>query len=130
MSMANLRLAVGRAAYAALCLMAMALAGGPARAVPAFAVQTGQPCQMCHVGGFGPQLTPYGRDFKLKGYTQRVTSFNVPLAAMAIASYVRTAKAQAQPPADGFNANDNTALDQLSLFFAGGFGEHVGAFAQ
>jgi hypothetical protein len=130
MRMANLRLALGSAACTALCLTVLVFAGTPARAVPAFAVQTGQPCQMCHVGGFGPQLTPYGRDFKLKGYTQRATNFNVPLAAMAIASYVRTAKAQAEPPADGFRTNDNFALDQLSLFFAGGFGQHVGAFVQ
>jgi hypothetical protein len=85
---------------------------------------------MCHVGGFGPQLTPYGRDFKLKGYTDRVTRLNVPLSAMAVASYVRTAKAQPEPPAAHFATNDNVALDQASVFFAGGFGEHVGAFAQ
>jgi len=41
----------------------------PADAVPAFAEQTGQPCAACHVGAFGPQLKPYGRDFKLHGYT-------------------------------------------------------------
>src|ERR1700719_3531566 len=40
----------------------------PARALPSFAIQTGQPCAACHIGAFGPQLTPYGRDFKLHGY--------------------------------------------------------------
>jgi hypothetical protein len=110
--------------------VALALAATPARAVPAFAVQTAQPCQACHVGGFGPQLTPYGRNFKLHGYTQRATAFNFPVAAMAVASYVQTAKDQASAPASGFRTNDNTALDQVSLFFAGGFGAHVGAFAQ
>ncbi|MDB5448161.1 MAG: hypothetical protein JWQ97_3478 [Phenylobacterium sp.] len=114
------------AAFAVL----LALAGSPARAVPAFAVQTGQPCQACHVGGFGPQLTPYGRNFKLRGYTQRAGGFNLPFAAMAIASYVRTSKAQPEPPARGFAANDNWAVDQVSLFFAGGFGAHLGAFVQ
>ena len=39
-----------------------------ARAVPAFAQQTGQPCKSCHVGGFGPELTKVGREFKLGGY--------------------------------------------------------------
>ena len=43
----------------------------PARAVPAFAQQTGHPCKSCHVGGFGPELTPHGREFKLSGYTMR-----------------------------------------------------------
>jgi len=45
--------------------------------VPAFAAQTGLACQACHVGGFGPQLTPFGRQFKINGYTQRTASFNV-----------------------------------------------------
>jgi mono/diheme cytochrome c family protein len=39
----------------------------PAQAVPAFAQQTGRNCAACHVGGFGPQLTPFGREFKLGG---------------------------------------------------------------
>ena len=41
---------------------------GPAQALPSFAIQTGQPCAACHIGAFGPQLNPYGRDFKLHGY--------------------------------------------------------------
>ena len=47
------------------------LGAGSALAVPSFAIQTDHPCQSCHVGGFGPQLTPYGREFKLHGYTER-----------------------------------------------------------
>ena len=39
----------------------------PAEAVPSFASQTGQPCTACHVGAFGPQLTPFGRAFKIGG---------------------------------------------------------------
>jgi hypothetical protein len=110
--------------------MVFILGSTPAEAVPAFAVQTGQPCQACHVGGFGPQLTPFGRNFKLHGYTMRATSFSVPLSAVAIASYIRTDKAQSAPPAADFRTNDNVAVDQLSLFFAGGFGSHLGAFIQ
>jgi hypothetical protein len=36
-------------------------------AVPSFARQTGMSCNMCHT--VFPQLTPYGRRFKLNGYT-------------------------------------------------------------
>src|ERR1700747_1493264 len=93
----------------------------PAQAVPPFAVQTGQPCQSCHVGGFGPQLTPYGRNFKLHGYTQRSDGFNLPFSALAEPPYIRTKEPQ-KPPPPGFSANDNFVLDQVSLFFAGGFG--------
>src|ERR1700719_4440818 len=39
----------------------------PARALPSFARQTGQPCGTCHTDF--PALTPYGRRFKLLGYT-------------------------------------------------------------
>ena len=107
------------------------LNGTAANAVPAFAVQTGAPCQSCHVGGFGPQLTPFGRNFKLHGYTARAgDSYNLPVSMMAEASYVSTNKPQAAPPAPYFGTNDNLGLDQVSLFIAGGLGEHLGAFIQ
>jgi hypothetical protein len=107
------------------------LHSGSARAVPAFAVQTGQPCKQCHIGAFGPQLTPFGRQFKLNGYTLRAgDAFSVPLSAMAVASYVHTQKDQPEPPADQFGANDNTTLDEASIFLAGGLGQHFGGFAQ
>jgi hypothetical protein len=106
------------------------LAAGAALAVPSFAIQTDHPCQACHVGGFGPQLTPYGRDFKLHGYTERAVAFNVPFSAMAVASYIRTSKDQSAAPADGYSTNNNTALDQVSLFIAGGMGSHFGGFVQ
>jgi hypothetical protein len=40
-----------------------------AHALPSYARQTGQRCAACHVGGNWPQLTPWGRYFKLTGYT-------------------------------------------------------------
>ncbi|HLK24940.1 MAG TPA: hypothetical protein VKT30_09790, partial [Caulobacteraceae bacterium] len=119
-----LRIAAG--AIAALAALGLS---SRASAVPAFAEQTGQPCVGCHVGGFGPQLTPYGREFKLHGYTTRTNSFNVPLSAMAIASYVNTAEGE-NPPTPGFRSNNNVGLDQFSLFLAGGLGQHFGAFVQ
>ena len=115
--------------WSAVLAMAASLSGSPASAVPAFGQQTGQACASCHVGGFGPQLTPFGRAFKLGGYTLR-TKGNVPLSAMAVASFTATRRAQAAPPANGFSTNDNLALDQASIFLAGGLGSHLGAFVQ
>jgi hypothetical protein len=112
-----------------LCMSLALLVATPARAVPAFAVQTGQPCQACHVGGFGPQLTPFGRNFKIHGFTPRTTPFSIPFSAMAIASYLETAKDQTPPPAHAA-ANANAEIDQLSVFLAGGFGANFGAFVQ
>jgi hypothetical protein len=111
--------------------MVLFLTAGKAEALPAFAVQTGQHCTACHVGGFGPQLTPLGREFKLEGYTMRGgTDFTAPISAMAVASYLQTAKDVAFAPAPHYGTNDNTALDKLSLFLAGGDGDHFGGMVQ
>lgn len=101
----------------------------PAAAVPSFGAQTGQPCSSCHVGGFGPQLTPFGREFKTQAYTMRTNKKSLPLSMMAIASYLRTAEQQDDLAPD-FSTNDNVSLDELSLFLAGGVGNHVGGFVQ
>jgi len=105
------------------------LSNRPAAAVPAFAEQTGQSCKSCHVGAFGPQLTPFGREFKLRGYTLRTKS-SIPLSAMAVASFVATNKAQDEPPTDHSKRNNNLAFDEGSIFLAGGLGSHLGGFAQ
>jgi hypothetical protein len=38
-----------------------------AHAVPSYSRQTGLPCASCHYAP--PELTPFGRTFKLEGYT-------------------------------------------------------------
>jgi hypothetical protein len=113
-----------------LATATLAVSATDAAAVPSFAAQTGEPCQACHVGGFGPQLTPVGREFKLQGYTLRTNDKSIPLSIMTVASYLNTAKPQNPPPTPHSDPNDNWALDQVSLFFAGGFGQHFGAFVQ
>lgn len=121
----------GAARLAALAALLLCATAAPALAVPSFAEQTGQPCSACHVGGFGPQLTPLGRTFKLDGYTMRAgAAFSNPVSAMAVAAYLHTAADQPAPPAPGTNTNDNVTLDQASLFLAGGYGDHVGGFSQ
>ena len=76
---------------------------GSARAVPAFAEQTGQPCAACHVGAFGPQLKQYGRDFKLNGYVATDgKSHGLPFAVSIQASFTHTNHAQPGPAAPHF----------------------------
>ena len=102
-----------------------------AEAIPAFAAQTGMPCNTCHVGGFGPQLTVFGRQFKMEGYTMRGgTEFTAPISAMAIASYLHTSADQPSAPAPHYAVNDNAALDQVSLFVAGRISDNFGGFSQ
>ena len=119
---------IGATWFAGGALVIAAAITRPAQAVPAFAQQTGQACKSCHVGGFGPELTPFGREFKIGGYTLR-SKPSIPLAVMAIASFTHTQKDQ-QPPPEHLDANDNLVLDQASLFIAGGLGQHFGGFAQ
>ena len=40
---------------------------GNAQAGPNYAQQTGMPCEVCHTTP--PELKPFGRDFKINGYT-------------------------------------------------------------
>jgi hypothetical protein len=121
---------IGRLIAAMVVALAAVFFAEPAAAVPSFAVQTGQPCQSCHVGGFGPQLTQYGRDFKIGGYVERAVPWNIPLAAQVIGSFTATRKAHASPPAPDFHANNNLALDQVGIFLGGGIGSHFGGLVQ
>ncbi len=99
--------------------------------MPAFAQQTGQPCEACHVGAFGPQLKPYGRDFKLFGYQSSDGKSHLPPIAMTTQiSLTHTQADQNPPPAPGFGANNNFAVDQTSIYYAGKLPMGWGAFAQ
>jgi hypothetical protein len=104
--------------------------GGPAKAVPSYARQTGQPCATCHVGAFGPQLTKFGREFKMNGYVWNNGKDHVPLAAMLQASLTRTSADQPGGAAPGFAPNNNPAIDQTSLFISGRLLDSVGSFIQ
>jgi hypothetical protein len=117
-----------------LILAAIALlAPERAEALPSFAAQTGQPCTGCHIGSFGPQLTPLGRAFKIGGYTQgggEGWEAKVPLSAMLIGSFTNTAKDQPTPPAPDYGVNNNFAMDTISVFLAGRVSDHTGGFIQ
>ena len=115
----------------ALAVLLLLLFPATGHAVPSFARQTHQPCTACHIGGFGPQLTPFGRQFKLMGYTLKVgTDTKVPLSLMVVETYTHTAAAQTSPPADNFNTNNNTELQQASIFVAGRITDNLGILAQ
>ncbi|MEX8495992.1 hypothetical protein [Sphaerotilus sp.] len=118
------------ASIGTLGLMSLAVLGTPAHAVPSYARQTGMECAGCHVGAFGPQLTPAGIQFKLGGYTDMDgKSGKVPLSAMVVAAFART-RAPQDPAPDHLKTNNNTTLDEASVFLAGRLADHVGSFAQ
>lgn len=101
-------------------------------ALPSFAQQTGQPCSACHVGAFGPQLKPYGRDFKLYGYTSSDGQKHLPPIAFSLQTgYTHTDAGQEGLLAQGLKANDNLLIDEeLSVYYAGRLAKEVGAFIQ
>jgi hypothetical protein len=108
------------------------LFGTAAHAVPSYARQTGAECAACHVGGYGPQLTPYGVRFKLGGYTDTDgKDGKVPLSAMALFNWTRTVKDNPAPdPALHASANNNGGLQEASVFLAGRLSDQIGTFVQ
>ena len=108
--------------------------------VPSFTRQTGLACSACHYQF--PQLTPFGRMFKLNGYT--LSSLSTigqpgdstgreslklatipPLAAMVVTGLTQTARAQ-----PGSQNGTVSFPQQLSLFLAGQITPNVGIFSQ
>lgn len=100
-----------------------------AQAVPSFARQTGQSCVACHAGGQYPELTSYGRLFKLTGYT--IGERGNPLAAMVVASQTKTQNPN--DPTTGMTTSNTDGVPIIevgSLFVAGKVTDNIGGFAQ
>ncbi len=117
-----------------------------ALAVPSFARQTGMACSACHT--VFPELTPFGREFKLNGYVldnvTQVTGIDTsgaptlslnsipPLSLMLQVSYTHTRTALPDSVIPGALAKDGEVLfpDQVSFFYAGKVANETGAFVQ
>lgn len=113
-----------------LWVAGLLLASAPiAEALPSFARQTGQQCAACHNGY--PELTPYGRQFKLNGYTfSNSEAPTVPLAALIISSFTHTSEPAEAPVGPGTTRNDNGGLDAAAFFYAGRITSDVGAWVE
>ena len=107
--------------------------------IPSFARQTNLPCSTCHY--VYPELTPFGRLFKLNGYTmtgiatiqstykEKRTNLKIlnmlPISAMIQGSHNRIAKTIPG------TSNDVTEFpQQFSLFVAGAISPNFGSFIQ
>ncbi|HZS81426.1 MAG TPA: hypothetical protein VFA50_01040 [Stellaceae bacterium] len=97
--------------------------------MPSYARQTGQECAACH-NGF-PELTPYGRLFKLNGYTfGGGTSEYPPVAAMLVPSFTHTQAGQPGGAAPHFGANNNFTATGSLFYWAGAITRNIGSFTQ
>jgi len=128
-------------------VMAILCALAPAsHAVPSFARQTGMACSTCHT--VFPELTPFGREFKLNGYVldniKQITGIDIdsrstlslnqipPISLMLQVSYTHTGSALPDSAISGALAKDGDLLfpQQLSFFYAGKIADELGAFIQ
>lgn len=107
--------------------------------LPSFSRQTHLACSACHYQF--PQLTPFGRQFKLNGYTlsglpeitqkdsaERQTLKLSPISPVAAMLVVSSTTLHTAVP--GTANGDVLFPDQLSLFYAGELTPNVGAFMQ
>lgn len=119
------------------CLFVASLITSPsAYAIPSFARQTGLSCNVCHYDP--PELTPFGRMFKLNGYTLTTPArkkvgdgknldllMNLPLSLKVGLS--DSAMAKKQPGTQ----NGSVAFPQdLSIYLAGQLAPHTGSFIE
>ncbi len=106
-----------------------------AQAIPVFARQTQQNCVACHVGGQYPELTPYGRYFKLTGYTQgekqtKPDGIGIPIAMSVQLGVNKMANNKASDGEEIDERNGQLALDQVSIYTGGRIADNIGLFAQ
>jgi hypothetical protein len=115
-------------------------------AVPSFARQTGMACAACHT--VFPELTPFGREFKLNGYVldniKQITGIDTsarqtlainslpPISMNVEISYTHTGAPLPDSAINGALAKDGDLLfpDQVSFFYAGKIADGLGAFIQ
>lgn len=96
------------------------LASTQAQAIPSFARQTGSSCADCHVGSYGPSLTPYGMRFKLGGFTD-TDGNGTKIPASGQLTWSR------RNPSRG----DSTArLTQADLYLAGRVNDNIGGYSK
>src|SRR5260221_4706859 len=101
----------------------------PADAMPSYARQTGQACTACHMNF--PELTPFGRAFKLGGYTLSASESSFPpLSAALQPAFTHTQRSQPGGAAPHFGPNDNASLEFASAYYAGKIFDNVGTFTQ
>jgi hypothetical protein len=119
-----------------LCFLHTAILFGifsrDAHAVPSFGRQANKSCNACHT--VFPELTPFGRSFKLGGYVftdEKKKSALPPISVMVQASYTeqKGLRNRVDPFADQPDAKTNLP-QQASLFYGGKVIGNLGAFVQ
>ena len=137
---------LGSVLPAFVALAGALLGSAPALAVPSYARQTSMACSACHT--VFPELTPFGREFKLNGYVldniRQVKGISLdnretlglnstpPISLMLEVSYARNSKALPDSAITGAQAKNGDILfpQQASFFYAGKIADGLGSFLQ
>ena len=129
-----------------ICICAAAFVAGVwgfapnARALPSYARQTGLPCSGCHTTP--PELNSAGRLFKLMAYIDRTQNTSITaepskrrsplnlLGTLPLSAFFETSMTGTKVPQTG-TQNWNFQFPQdISLFLAGAWTDHIGSFLQ
>ena len=114
----------------------LGLAVGNAQAVPSMGRQTGYQCSRCHT--VFPELTPFGREFKLGGFSQVANNWDrrpwyekVPVSALLQVSRTETENKNTDGAVPDAFPRDRQAIIQAGGFYYGGrIYDNLGALIQ
>jgi len=113
-------------------VVALLLSMAPAYAVPSFARQTGVQCAACHT--VFPELTSFGRQFKLRGYTLGAAlekaefPYSLPLSASAVMARNSTKNTGGHD--DEFPRDRDVYLQTAAVYYGGKIAGNLGALVQ
>ena len=112
-----------------------------AMALPSYARQTGLPCSGCHTTP--PELNAAGRQFKLLGYVDRAENRDIIaaasskryaglnlLASLPLSAFFETSLTSTKTPQPGTQDGNFEFPQDVSIYLAGAWGEHLGSFLQ
>jgi hypothetical protein len=112
-----------------------------ATALPSYARQTGLACSGCHYTP--PELNPAGRLFKLLAYTQKTENSTVPaptpdkrrpalelLQNLPLGAWFETSMTSTKKAQPGSQNSSFEFPQDISLFLAGAWADHLGSFLQ
>jgi hypothetical protein len=96
---------------------------------------------MCHVGSFGPQLTSYGRNFKINAYQNgeptkdELKKYMQGFSGMVLGGAEHTDQdlrkgVELTDKQARYHTNNNVTVDQISLFYGSPLTSHIGMLGQ
>jgi hypothetical protein len=110
-------------------------------ALPSYARQTGLPCSGCHTTP--PELNPAGRTFKLLAYIQKTKNSDIPappadkrrsglemLQSLPLSAWFETSFTNTNAAQPGTQNGNFEFPQDISIFLAGAWTNHVGSFLQ